>query len=340
MATVTRYPFVRHLQGAATAYVALMRAGRVVKEGVGASVWFRPVGSVLSEVPVDDRELPLLVHGRTRDFFDVVVQGVIGYRVVDPRLAAARVDFSLDPASGQWRERPLEHLSDLMTQIGQECTAQVLARQDLRVAVDDGVPAVRDAIAQGLAADPRVSGTGLEIVAVRVLGIRPEPEVERALQTPARELVQAEADRATFERRAHAVEQEAAIGQNELANQIELARRDQELVEQRGRNEERAAELAAVRREVEERAAAEAEVLRAQARAEAVELIGAAEAGAEAAKLQAYAQLPRDIVLALALRELATHMPDLRSLVVSPDALAPLTQALAGAGAGRPEPER
>lgn len=136
------------------------------------------------------------------------------------------------------------------------------------------------------------------------------------------------------------MEQEAAIGQNELANQIELARRDQELVEQRGRNEERAAELAAVRREVEERAAAEAEVLRAQARAEAVELIGAAEAGAEAAKLQAYAQLPRDIVLALALRELATHMPDLRSLVVSPDALAPLTQALAGAGAGRPEPER
>ena len=56
--------------------------------------------------------------------------------------------------------------------------------------------------------------------------MRPEPDVERALQTPARELVQQEADRATFERRALAVDSERAIAENELANQIELATRE------------------------------------------------------------------------------------------------------------------
>ena len=42
------------------------------------------------------------------------------------------------------------------------------------------------------------------------------------MQTPAREAIQQDAERATFERRALAVEKEAAIGENELANQVEL----------------------------------------------------------------------------------------------------------------------
>ena len=46
------------------------------------------------------------------------------------------------------------------------------------------------------------------MIGVRVVAIRPEPEVERALQTPTREQVQQNADAATYERRAKAVERE------------------------------------------------------------------------------------------------------------------------------------
>ena len=62
--------------------------------------------------------------------------------------------------------------------------------------------------------------------------------------------MQQEADRATFERRAVAVERERAIGENELQTQIELARREEQLVAQRGAN---------ARREAEEEAEREAE---------------------------------------------------------------------------------
>ncbi|CAM5386863.1 hypothetical protein STENM223S_01848 [Streptomyces tendae] len=55
-------------------------------------------------------------------------------------------------------------------------------------------------------------------------------------------------DRATYERRAVAVERERAIAENELASQIELARREEQLVDQRGTN---------TRREAEEKAAAD-----------------------------------------------------------------------------------
>ena len=81
-----------------------------------------------------------------------------------------------------------------------------------------------------------------------MVAVRPEPEVEKALRTPTRERVQQEADKATFERRAVAVERERAIGENELQTQIELARREEQLVIQRGVN---------TRREAEEAAAAE-----------------------------------------------------------------------------------
>jgi hypothetical protein len=66
--------------------------------------------------------------------------------------------------------------------------------------------------------------------------------VEKALRTPAREKVQQEADRATYERRALAVERERAMCENELQSQIELARREQQLVTQPGANNRRKAE--------------------------------------------------------------------------------------------------
>ena len=95
---------------------------------------------------------------------------------------------------------------------------------------------------------PRLTETGVGVVSARVVAIRPEPELERALQTPTREAVQQAADRATYDRRAQAVEQERAIAENELQNKIELARREQQLVEQHGANEHRRAELEAAAR--------------------------------------------------------------------------------------------
>lgn len=313
MATISRYPFVRHLNSTATTYVQILRSGKVQRDGVGDSFWFRPLGVALSEVPVDDRELPVLFHGRTSDYFDVTVQGTITYRIHDPAMAARRLDFSIDAATGLWLGRPLEQLAGLLVETAQQQTAQLLARHTLTEAVERGVAAARDAIAAGLVSDDRLADTGVSVISVRIVAINPQPDVEKALQTPARELIQQEADKATFERRALAVEREAAIGENELENRIELARREEQLVAQRGANENRAAELAAATKAIE-----------AEAQAGSIELVGAAEAGAEAAHMRAYADLPEGVVLGLALRELAANMPDLRSLVVSPDVLAPL----------------
>ena len=330
MADITRYPLVRHLRGTPTAHVQHSRRGRTVHAGTGLSFWFRPLTAVLSEVPVDDRELPLLFHARTADFQDVTVQATITYRVTDPAVAAGRIDFSLDPLSGRWRGAPLEQLAGLLTETAQQHVLDLLARMPLLDALVTGVAAARQHIATGLATDARLAETGVAVIDARVVAVRPEPDVEKALRTPTREQLQQEADRATYERRALAVERERTISENELQSQIELARREEQLVTQRGANNRRKAEEAAAAGAIDTAAQAEREQLLAETRATTTRVTGEAEAAAETARMAAYDSARPEVLLALAAREAAGQLPAIGSLVLTPDLLAPVLARLAG----------
>ncbi|MFJ9739088.1 SPFH domain-containing protein [Streptomyces sp. NPDC101166] len=296
MADITRRLGWRHLRGAPTAHIRHHRSGKLAHDGPGLSFWFRPLSAALSEVPVDDRELAMTFRARTADFQDVAVQATVTYRVSDPAVAAARLDFSIDPDTGVWRGAPLEQLGTLLTETAQQHALDVLARTPLSAALVDGVSSVRERVAAGLAAEPRLPATGIEIVAVRVVALRPEPEVERALRTPAREQIQQEADRATYERRAVAVERERTIAENELASKIELARREEQLVEQRGTNARREAEESAAADKV--RAEAEATRTVRLAEAEAARSVKLAEAEAERAVKLSEAEAAKQLRLA------------------------------------------
>jgi regulator of protease activity HflC (stomatin/prohibitin superfamily) len=203
----------------------------------------------------------------------------------------------------------------------------------LAEALSEGVTGVRSSVATGLNADGRLAGTGIELVAVRVVAVRPEPEVERALQTPTRETVQQDADRATFKRRALAVERERAIAENELQNQIELARREEQLVTQRGQNTRREAEEHAAAAAISTGAEAERRRTLADADAEATRVVGTAQADAESARMSAYRQTDAAILLALALRELGGNLPEIGTLTITPELLTPILARLGGRAA-------
>ncbi|MEO3977951.1 SPFH domain-containing protein [Streptomyces sp. CAU 1734] len=334
MADIIRRLGWRHLRSAPTAHIRHHRRGRLVHDGPGLSFWYRALSAALAEVPVDDREESMAFHARTADFQDVTVQATVTYRIGDPAVAAARLDFSVDPDSGAWRGAPLEQISTLLTETAQQHALDVLARTPLAGALADGVAAVRERITGGLAGEPRLGATGIEVVAVRVVAIRPEPEVERALRTPAREQIQQEADRATYERRAVAVERERAIAENELASRIELARREERLVEQRGTNARREAEEESAADAVRARAEAARTVLLARAEAEAARETGEARAQARAAWLRVHAEVDPATLHALTGARLAENLPRIDSLTVSPDVLTGLLARLGGPGAG------
>jgi regulator of protease activity HflC (stomatin/prohibitin superfamily) len=338
MAEIRRFPFTWHVRSATTDHLVHVRRGKTVHAGPGQAFWFRPLSAALSEVPIDDRELALLFHARTADFQDVTVQATVAYRMSEPDVAARRLDFGLDLRTGQWRARPLDQVAQMLTELAQQYALDLLAGLTLAAALAEGMGAVRSTVASGLASDDRLRQTGIEVVDVRVVALRPETDVERALQTPAREQVQQEADKATYERRALAVERERAISENELQSQIELATREEQLVSQRGANERRRATEAAAAGRIESEARAAQNRLSAQVRAESTRVVGAAEAETEAARMAVYAQLDSRVLLALAAREAAAHLPQIGNLTLSPDVVsAALARLTAGDAATPPQ---
>ncbi|MFI0982115.1 SPFH domain-containing protein [Streptomyces sp. NPDC021093] len=334
MADITRRFGRHHLRSAPTAHVRHHKRGRLVHDGPGLSFWFRSLTAALSEVPISDRELAMAFHARTADFQDVTLQATVTYRISDPAVAAARLDFSVDPDTGAWRGAPLEQLATLLTETAQQHALDTLARIPLSEALVDGVSAVRERIAGGLAAEPRLPATGIEVVAVRVVAIRPEADVERALRTPAREQIQQEADRATYQRRAVAVERERAIAENELASRIELARREEQLVDQRGTNARREAEELAAADGVSAEAEAARTVRLARAEAEAAREVGEARAQAQSAWLRVHGEVDPATLRALATTRLAENVPRIESLTLSPDVLTGLLAKLGGGRSG------
>jgi regulator of protease activity HflC (stomatin/prohibitin superfamily) len=349
MANISKRFFLRHLRSTPTSWVRHSVKGQARREGLGLAFWYRPLTAVLSEVPVDDRELPLLFHARTSDFTDVTVQATVTYRVSRPAVAAARLDFSIDPNKGVANARPLDQIATLLAELAQQPALDLLARMPLAEALVEVAP-VRNVVATALREEPRLTDLGVEVVSARVVAIRPEPELERALQTPTREGVQGEADRATYSRRAQAVEQERKIAENELQNKIELARREQQLVEQNGVNARRKAELDSIAQLADAQGRAERDRLVAatelekeraltEARAAGVRALGLAEAEGEAAKLAAYADLSPAVLNALALKEFAGQLPEIGQLTISPDVVTGLLARLAG-GAGEAGDQR
>jgi regulator of protease activity HflC (stomatin/prohibitin superfamily) len=326
MADITRFRFISHLRANPTTHVRHLRNGKLAHDGAGQAFWFRALNSSLSEVPIDDREQPLLFHGRTLDFQDVVVQATVTYRVTDPSLASTRLDFGIDPDSGLWRSTPLEQLGGLLTELAQQTALDLLARLNLTQALSEGMASLRLAMSTGLREDQRLTGLGIGVEDVRVVAVRAESDVERALQTPTREMVQQAADKATYERRAMAVERERSIAENELQNQIELARREEQLVTQKGQNERQRATEAAAAGRIETEAAAGRKRLLSEAEADAKRVLGAAEAAAEKALLDAYAELDQGTILAMAIKQGA--LPDIGTLNLTPDLITPLLTRL------------
>lgn len=334
MADITRVLFLHHLRSGPTSWV---RHGK--REGVGQAFWFRPRSAVLSEVPLDDRELSLVCHARTADHAELSVPVGITHRMSEPGLAARRLDFGIDPRTGRWRGTPLDTLATLLGELAQQPVLALLAGSTLESALAAGPDPVQRAITGRLDGNERLAELGVAVVGVRVLAVRAAPELERSLQTPTREAAQARADRATYQRRADAVERERAIAENELQSSIELARREEQLVDQRGANARRQAELDAAAALV----AAEAEVRRGElaagaeaardralsaARADGVRALGLAEAAAEAARMEVLRDLPTGVLGALALRELAGRLPEIGQLTVTPDVLTGLVTQL------------
>jgi len=332
MARITRYPLLRHLRAEANQFILHYRSGRVVEKGVGVAYWFNPLAAAIAQLPSEDCETTFLLDERSADLQQVIVQLTITYRFADPERAAQRTNFTISSDSGTWLESPLERVASVWRQRSQQPVRAYLQGVTLVEAVRSGALVVRQAVEDALRADKDVAAMGMALVGVQLDRIAPSSELEKALQTPTLESLQQKADEAVFQRRALAVEKERAIKENELATEVELARRQELLIRQQGANK-----LLAVQQEAEaekgrveaeaERALVTAEGLakaaeaKARGDADASRLVSAASIEAERERAALWAGTPGRVLLGLALREAAGSVTGINHLNITPDLL-------------------
>jgi regulator of protease activity HflC (stomatin/prohibitin superfamily) len=313
MAHIKNFGFLARLRSDATHHVIRYANGRVRRSGRGLSFWFLPQTASLAELPMDDREMTLFVKGRSRDFQALSLQGALTWRVVDPERLAERVDFTILLGSGELRSEPLEQIQARIAGLANQAALQYLADAPVNDLLGAGLEPLRLRLTAALGEDPSLTEMGIAVIAVRLTSLAPSSELERALQAPTYESLQQKADQATFERRALAVDKERAIAENELANKIELARREKNLIAQEAENAGNRAQ-----------GLAEAQQIEAEAEATRIRAVEGAKAETEKARLDIYRDLPAAVLYGLAARELAGKLTKIEHVNVTPDLLAAL----------------
>ena len=334
MAMITRLlgTGFRHLRSEPSFHVLQYRGGRLKRSGRGLAFWFHPLSASIAEIPCNDRDETFLFHARSSDFQDVTAQGTISYRVQNPETLAARQDFSIDLKTGRHNKDPLDQISQLLIQAAQQHAWDYLASTPVREVLANGVATVRDRVLNGLRKDESVIATGLEIVGVRVSGISPTAELEKALQAPVNEQIQQTADEAIFQRRALAVEKERAIQENELQNKIELARREADLIARKGANERQQMEENAAAMRIDAEATAERKQLDARVRAESIEALEKAKNDAERERMLIYREMPAHVLVGLAAQQIAGKLDKIEHINITPDQLGAALAKLASIG--------
>jgi regulator of protease activity HflC (stomatin/prohibitin superfamily) len=337
MAEIRNLGPVRHLRADAASHVLHYRGATLRRSGRGLAFWFAPWAASVAEVPVDDREIALAFHGRSADFQDVVVLGALTYRIVEPARTADRVDFTIDLRKGGWLKQPIEKIAASLSQLAQQHTQGYLQGTPLRDILTQGHERIRRSIEETLDQAPLLLDMGLALVSVRISSLKPSNDLERALEAPTRERLQQEADEATFRRRALAVEKERAIQENELQNQIELARREEQLIAQRGQNARRESTEKAEAERIETESRAASRRVQGEAEADSIRAIDGARLTLEQERLDAYRTMPPALVAALAGKELAGKLQKIEHLNVTPDLLGTMLTRLVQAGGGAPK---
>ena len=322
MSIIKNLAWASHYQGTPTAYVVHLSRGCVAHQGVGRAFWFHRATAVISEVPGVDQELPALFHAFTADHQDVTIQVSLTYRFADPVVASQRLDFTVLPARADDATDGRTQASAVLTRLAQAVLVAYTGGLNLEQVMAQVGPA-RDVLAQGFAADQRLAQLGIDVVDLHVLAIRPQSDLEKALQAPLREQIQSDADKATYERRMAAGEQEQTLAESELTGKIQLATRRRQLVEQEGANSRRQAEAEVAAELVTTQGQADQRGLIAKAEAFATRTTGEAEAQRETALMASYNGVDIALLRALAFREFARGIPEMTigDITITPDLL-------------------
>lgn len=221
---------IRFIKAQPNTYFLQYKKGQIVREGAGISFFYYAPSSSLVAVPMASVDVSFILNEVTADFQEITIQGQVAYRVKDPKTLAQIVNFTLAP-NGK------DYVSDDPKKVPQRVINQVqvlmrgeLQKLSLRQALQSSEELVQT-VRKNLVNSEFVAQLGIEVLALSVLAVKPNPETARALEAKMREQLLLESDEAIYRRRNSAVEQERAIKENELNTEVAVENKKRQIRE-------------------------------------------------------------------------------------------------------------
>lgn len=226
---------IRFIKAVPTTYILHYSNGRLKREGSGISFfYYAPISSIVA-VPVNTVDLPFIFNETTQEFQTITVQGQLSYRVTDPKRLSLLLNFSIRPTGEYLSDDPVK-LGERLINSTQSMARTVIQGMNLKeVLVNAESISIR--VLKSLKESELVLSHGVEVMALSILSIRPTPEIGKALEAQARELLQRQADEAIYARRNAAVEQERTIKESELNTEIAVEEKRKQIRETQMRAE-------------------------------------------------------------------------------------------------------
>ncbi len=312
----------RYLKAPSTTFVLQSQNGKILRKGAGLSFFYFAPTSVISLIPISSVDVPFAFNEVSADFQDIIVQGVLTYRIQDVEKLSSLLDFSVDLRERYRSDDPTK-LGERLVQAAQTGARTFIQSRNLRQLLIGAVELV-NSVSEALRSTGTIEELGVEILDVSIASIRPDPEMAKALQAQAREQLLREADQAIYERRNASVELERTIRENELKTEIAVAQKQREVRETQMQGEiaveQRRADLVSSRVENERKES--------EARAEALRAILEPVKGVDWRILLAMQGNARsDTLISSAFEQLAQNAEKIGQLNITPDLLQSLTES-------------
>lgn len=221
---------IRYIKADPSTFLMQYKKGSLKREGVGLAFYYYAPSTSLVAIPTASMEVPFMLREVTRDFQEVTVQGLLIYRVADPRQLAASMNFTLDAAGQGYSSKDPEKLPNRLVNLVQVAIRDEIQALELRQALAS-TEGIASRLKERLKTADMIAELGLKVVDLTLQAIKPGPETARALEASVRERLLQEADEALYLRRNSAIEQERAIKENELRTEIAVEAKRREIQE-------------------------------------------------------------------------------------------------------------
>ena len=278
---------VGYFKGEPSQFIIKYTSGKIKKVGRGASFFYLKYHTNIVMIPAVTQDSHFIFNEITGNYQEISLQGHFTYHIKDPKKMASILDYSIDLDSNAYKTDDPEKLEMRIKNVVQMHTKAEVLKLELEEAIKIAEDVSRSVLEKAKE-EPLFKEMGVELLNLTFTSIRPTPEMSKALEAEYRENVQMKADQAIYARRAAAVEQERKIKENQLATEITLEEKKQNLIDLQGENT----------------------IKEAETQAKATEM-----------QLQPYLKLDSKQLLALAMKDMANNAKKIGNLTITSEIL-------------------